>query len=1152
MRILARSLFALALATGAVLNATAADDLTRLLRFPATNGNQIVFSYAGQLYTVGVQGGTARRLTSGPGYAIFPRFSADGTQLAFTAQYDGNTEVYVMPAEGGVPKRLTYTATLGRDDLSDRMGPNNIVMTWKNTAPEVAFRSRMRSTNDFIGQLYTVGLNAELPRQLPVPRGGFLSFSPDDTKMAYNQVFREFRTWKRYRGGMADDVWIFDLKTGAIEDITNNPAQDIIPMWAPDNHIYFISDRTGRFNLYAYDLATKQTKQLTQFTDFDLKFPSLGKGGIVFEQAGYVWHFDLATQQARRVPIAVKEDFAIARPEIKHVSEYVTGVKPSPDGKRAVVVARGEVFSVPAQHGAVRNLTNTSGAHERDASWSPDGRWIAYLSDQTGENEVWIRSQDGKGAPRQITRDADTYYFAPLWSPDSRKLLWADRKLRLRFVDIETKAVTLVAQAKDFEITDRTWSPDSQWIAYVLPEKEGFNVRNDYGRLRLYSLATQATHDVTDGWFNVNTPSFSDDGKYLLVASARDFNPTYGDLEFNTIYQNMERVYVFALANDTPSPLKPRSDEVALSEEEKPKTPEKREPKSPDVTVGEPKHDRPAADKKDEDKDHADTAATDDDKSRDKSKAPKKRPAAATKVDFDGLGDRLVGLPITPAYYSALTMIGDKIFYIRVLNDNDDGEEGESPQARGVLLMYDLKERKETELLDHVSDAAFTFDGKKVLISQDKEHAIIDLPTAKTEIKDKEKLDLSGLEMTLDRAAEWKQMFDEGWRQMRDFFYVPNMHGVDWPAVHRQYAALLPYVHHRNDLTYIMGEMIAELNVGHAYVGGGDRVHSAPRIKTGLLGAELSRDRASGAYRIDRILPGENWQTKTRSPLTEMGVNAKVGDYILAVNGQPTRDLANIYAALLDKDGKQVTLRLNHRPVDAGARDVVVIPIADEAPLYYYDWVQHNIAHVSERSGGKVGYIHIPDMGPEGLNEFAKHFYPQLTKKALIIDVRGNGGGNVSAQVIERLHRQLIAWNVYRGTTPFTNPDATFAGPLVCLEDEFSASDGDIFPFRFKALHMGKVIGKRTWGGVVGIRGTLPFSDGGMMTRPEFTFYSLDGSHWEVEGHGVDPDIVVANDPAKEFRGEDQQLDRAITEALIDLKTQEVKTPPPPPAPVKR
>ncbi|PTY00078.1 S41 family peptidase [Opitutus sp. ER46] len=1136
MRTSVRTFCALAVMASALLPLRAADDSTRLLRFPTTNGNQIVFSYAGQLYTVGVDGGVARRLTDGPGYAVFPRFSADGSQLAFTAQYDGNTEVYVMPAEGGVPKRLTYTATLGRDDLSDRMGPNNIVMAWKNTANEIAFRSRMRSTNDFIGQLYTVGIDADLPKQIPVPRGGFLSYSPDDTKMAYNRIFREFRTWKRYKGGMADDVWVFDFKTGAVENISNNDAQDIIPMWAPTNRIYYISERTGRFNLFAYDLATKQTRQVTKFTDYDIKFPSIGKGGIVFEQAGYVWFFDLKTEQARRVPISVKEDFALARPEIKRVNDSISRVRPSPDGKRAVVGARGEVFTVPAKHGPVRNLTETSGVHERDAVWSPDGRWIAYISDQTGENEIWIRPQDGKGPAQQITRNADTYYYPATWSPDSRKLMFTDRMARLRYVDIETKEITLVEQATEFEINDFDWSPDSKWIAYVLPEKEGFNVRNDYGRLRLYSLESKQAQDLTDGWFNVSSPKFSEDGKFLAIASARDFDATYGNLEFNHIYVDMERVYLFTLAKDTDSPFKPRSDEVALGDEDKAKDEKKDAEAKPADASAKPEVAKANGAEK------SDAAADKDDKKSDKKKKP-----VVVKVDFEGLSDRLVGLPVTPANYNVVHVSGDKVYYVR-MSAMDAGEPG---RPRGTFCLYDTKERKETELLSGVSGVTFTADGKKVLIAQRREYAIVDAPSAKVEIKEKDKLDLSGLTMNLDRAAEWKQIFDESWRQMRDFFYVPNMHGVDWPAIHDKYAALVPYVRHRNDLTYVIGEMISELSVGHAYVGGGDRQNTAPRIKTGLLGAEFSRDPASGAYRIDHIIRGENWQTQTRSPLTEIGVNAKEGEYVLAVNGKPVREMPNLYAALLDTVGKQVTLRLNAKPTDEGARDVVVVPIADEAPLYYYQEVQNRIAYVNQKTGGKVGYIHIPDMGPEGLNEFAKHFYPQLTKKALIIDVRGNGGGNVSAQVIERLRRQIVGWNVYRGAKPFTNPDATPMGPMIALCNEFSASDGDIFPFRFQKLKLGKVVGKRTWGGVVGIRGSLPFTDGGTLMRPEFTFYSVDGKRWEVEGHGVVPDIIVDNDPTREFKGEDQQLDRAIAEIMEELKTKEVTIPPVPPAPVK-
>ena len=581
MRILfSRTLLALFSITSLLLPASIASaqnlpDTTRLLRFPTTDDRKIVFCYAGELYTVAKDGGVARRLTSGPGYSSFPRFSPDGTQLAFTSQYDGNTEVYVMPGEGGVPKRLTTSATLGRDDISDRMGPNNIVMTWENTKPLIVFRSRMKSFNDFIGQLFTVGMDAELPQQLPVPRGGFVSFSPDDSKMAFNRVFREFRTWKHYRGGMADDVWIYDFKTGATENLTNNPAQDICPMWGPDNHIYFISDRDGRMNLFSIDLASKQTKQLTTFKDFDIKFPSIGKGSIVFEQAGYIWRYDLASGQATPLPIEVKEDFASGRPALVDASKHTESISLAPDGERAIVVARGDLFSVPAKDGAPRNLTKTSNAHERDAVWSPDGKWIAYNSDATGENELYVRSQDGKGEPQQITSGADTYYYHAIWSPDSKKLLWSDRLQRLRSVDVGTKLVTQIDQDKYGEIESYDWSPDSQWVAYSRPEE------NDLSKVYLYSIANKKSVAVTDDWYAAGNVRFSDDGKYLLLASSRDFKPTFGEQEFENVYVDMDRVYLVTLAKETESPLAPRSDEVGKAEKkEKEKEKEAGEKKS--------------------------------------------------------------------------------------------------------------------------------------------------------------------------------------------------------------------------------------------------------------------------------------------------------------------------------------------------------------------------------------------------------------------------------------------------------------------------------------------------------------------------------------------------------------------------------------------
>ncbi|HEY2711581.1 MAG TPA: S41 family peptidase [Chthoniobacterales bacterium] len=1078
---------------------------TRLLRFPTTNGEQIVFCYAGELYTVSKDGGTARRLTSGPGYSSFPHFSPDGKQLAFTSQYDGNTEVYVMPGEGGEPKRLTTTATLSRDDISDRMGPNNIVMGWANTQPEVIFRSRRTSFNSFIGDLETVGMDAELPKELPVPRGGFTSFSTDDSKMAFNRVFREFRTWKHYRGGMADDVWIYDFKTQETENLTNNPAQDICPMWGPDNHIYFLSDRDGRMNLFSIDLASKQSKQLTNFKDFDIKFPTISKDSIVFEEAGYIWRYDLASGKAAPVPIDVKEDFASGRSQFLDASKHTEGVDLAPDGQRAIVVARGDLFSVPAKNGTARALTKTSNAHERDAVWSPDGKWIAYNSDESGENELYVRSQDGKGQPQQVTKGADTYYYQPIWSPDSKKLLWSDRLQRLRYVDVASKALTEVASDKVGEFESYDWSPDSQWIAWSQPED------NFQPRVYLYSVASKRSVPVTDDWYGSGRVAFSDDGKYLMLSSGRDFKPTFAEEQFEAVYLDQQRIYLVTLSKDTESPLAPKSDEVGKAEK-KDKEGEKDK------------------DKKDE-------------------KKEEKRKPVTVKVDTDGIQNRIVGLEITPANYKDIRLVDGRVFYLRrTVGDNtgeDDEEEGPGNQ-KWHLCSYSLEDRKETVLGD-VNSYQISFDGKKMLVKIDKDYSIIDLPKDKLETKD-HKLDLSGLNVMANRHAEWKQIYYEAWRQMRDFFYSPTMNGVDWKALRDKYAALLPYVNHRNDLTYLIGELIGELNNGHSYVAGGERPET-PRIKLGLLGAELSRDPASHAYRIDRILPGENWDDENRSPLTAIGLNLKAGDYILAVNGTPVSTLPNIYDALIGTAGKQVILRVNSKPADDGARDVTVVPTADESPLYYLDWVQHNIEYVNKKTNDRVGYVHIPDMGQPGLDEFTKRYFPQIKKKGLIVDVRGNGGGFVSPLVIERLRRALVMVEMSRNGTAQPNPPQTFLGPMVTLINEFSASDGDIFPYRFKTLGLGKLIGKRTWGGVIGIRNSLPFIDGGQLFKPEFAPYSKEGKGWIIESHGVDPDIVVDNDPAKEFKGIDQQLDRAIDEVQEEMKTKGYELPPIPPFP---
>lgn len=1061
-----------------------AQDEARILRFPTIHGNNIVFSYAGDLYTVPANGGTARKLTNDIGYEMFAKYSPDGRTIAFTGQYDGNTEVYTIPSEGGIPNRVTYTATLDRDDVSDRMGPNNIVMGWRDNST-IVLRSRWIEFNDFKGQLFTVPVDGGLLEQLPLPRGGFCSYSPDASKLAYNRVFREFRTWKRYRGGQADDIWIYDFKTKTIENITNNPSQDIIPMWA-GNKIYFISDRDQRMNLFSYDLTTKETKKLTDFSQFDIKFPSAGNNAIVFENGGYIYKHDLTSGKTDKVQIFINEDYVSGRGGLIDVSKNISNYEISPDGNRALFGARGEIFTVPAKYGNTRNLTNTSGVHERNSKWSPDGKSIAYISDVSGEDEIYIMAQDGKSSPIKLTDGDKNYKYQVLWSPDSKKIMWADREQRLQFVDVESKDVTLIAESDVFEFNSYNWSPDSKWIAFSNPEAEVMT------KVKIYSLETKKTLDITDGWYSSYSPVFSSDGKYIYFVSSRSFSPKYSQTEWNHIYQDMAKIYMVTLAKDTKSPFEPKSDEVEIKDTTKKKDEKDKKDKDDKVTV---------------------------------------------KVDEDGIQSRILELPVSASNYFNLTSVGDKIYYQR----NGSGD------SKTKLFLYELTKQKETEL-GEINSYEISDDQKKMLVSQNGSYAIIDLPSSKIEIKDK--LSLSDMKMNLDRYAEWKQIFNECWRQMRDFFYAPNMHGVDWEGIRANYEPLLKHVNHRMDLTYVLGEMIGELNAGHAYVGGGD-YPKAERIKLGLLGAQIEKDQSSGYFRIKKILAGNNWDNNTRSPLTEIGVDVKEGDYIIEINGKPANKLTNIYSELINTAGKQVDLTVNSSAKKEGSRESVIVPTGNEQPLYYLNWVQNNIDKVTKATDGKVGYIHIPDMGVSGLNEFVKYYYPQLRKKALIIDVRGNGGGNVSPMIVERLRRLPAMIDIARNSITNFNPGGTHVGPKVTLLDEFSASDGDIFPYRFRHYKLGKLIGKRSWGGVVGIRGSLPIVDGGFLNRPEFSRYDLEGKEWVMEGYGVDPDIYVDNDPATEFEGTDQQLNRAIEEVMNELKNNPVKLPEPPPYPDK-
>ena len=1064
----------LLMASLAALSITAQADEGRLLRFPGTNGQEVAFSYAGDIYTVPITGGTAHRLTSHKGYEAFARYSPDGRKIAFTGQYDGNTEVYVMPAQGGEPRRITFTASNPRDDWGDRMGPNNITMTWTPDGKGVIYRNRI--SDSFDGKLWCAPIDGGMSQQLPLPEGGFCSYNADGSKMAYNRVFREFRTWKYYKGGMADDIWIYDNNAKTVTNITDNIAQDIDPMWIGDE-IYYMSDRDGRMNIFVYNTVTGATHKVTDFTEYDVKFASCGGGKIVFENAGYLYVLDPATKRSDKITVYLNSENSFAREEQRKVKEYLTGASLAPDGSRLVVSARGEVFDVPAKHGVTRNITHTPGVHERNAMWSPDGKNIAYISDQTGETEIWMRPVDSDKAI-QMTKDNDTYIRDLQWSPDGSHIVYTDRKNRMILLNVKTQALKTLVQDEMGEIPTPSFSPDGKWLTYY---RQG---SNEYGVVYLYNIAEGKEYPVTDRWYDSNSPEFSKDGKYLIFASSRDFNPVYSSIEWNFAYREMEGIYLVMLSKDTPSPFLPKDDQVNAGG---------------DQTKGDP------------------ADASKGKKGKESAKAEGNAPVV--RIDIDGIADRIVKVPVGTGSYGNFVCDGSHLWY----------------SGRGSVRMYDFAEQKD-ELIAERAHMMASPDGKTALYMKGDNLYIAPISPRKAELN--EAINLDDMIATVNYDQEWNQIFNEAWRAYRDGFYLENMHGVDWQAMHDKYAALLPYVKNRLDLTYVIGGMIGELAVGHAYVDGGDHI-KADQHNIGMLGAEM--EAVASGYKITKILRGAPDRETLRSPLLEPGMNVKEGDVITAVDGVPTQGVSNIYTLLRDKADVMTELTIN------GNRKVVVKPIQDEYPLYHYEWVQHNIDYVSEKTGGRVGYVYIPDMGPEGLREFSRYFFAQTDKEALIVDDRGNGGGNISPMVIERLLRQPYRMTMYRGSNyNGTVPERTLYGPKVLLVNKYSASDGDLFPWSFKENKIGPVIGTRSWGGIVGISGSLPYMDGTDIRVPFFTNYDTRGN-WIVENHGVDPDIIVDNDPVMEFNGIDQQLDKAIEVILEQLKDRQPmpKTPAP-------
>jgi len=1084
----------------------------RLMRFADIYKDKIVFSSGGDLWLVASSGGVARRITTDPGLELFPKFSPDGKWIAFTGQYDGNFNVYVMPAEGGEPKQLTFEPDV--TSVPERMGPNNQVINWMPDGQHILFLSRRDTFNDWFGRLFTVSVDGGLPARLPIDKGGLTSFSPDGNKIAYNRIFRNFRTWKRYTGGMAQDIAIYDFQNKTYERITDYPGTDTYPMWHGDT-IYFGSDRgpERRINIYSYSLKTKQTRQLTDFKDYDVDWPSLGPDAIVFSNGGYLYTFDLKSQKAKKLTVYLPGDRGLARPHWANVARNVTDFNISPEGNRAVLTARGDIFTVPAKDGSIRNLTQTPGIREKYATWSPDSKWIAYLSDRSGEDEIYITPPDGMGKEIRITNDGKMTRMPPRWSPDSKKLLFADKDLHLFYVDIEQKTPVLIDQGKYFDLTEYVWSPDSKWVAYTKQEENNFNT------ILLYSLADKKITPVTTSFNNSSSPTFDPAGKYLFFVSQRDYNEVLGVYDFEFANPKADRVYVVTLRADLPSPFAPKSDEGG---------------KKPD-----------------------ESADKDKDKAGEKDKKEAEDITKTFRIDLAGIENRVVALPMPPASMMELQAGKNGIYYS---TSAVRGLSGPLPGEQPAIHVYDLKERKDSVLLPGAASFEVSFDGSKLLYSgpgaggsddddnptpRGRTFGIIDAKPSDSAHKVGDgALNLASLSMHVDPRAEWKQMFNEAWRQERDFFFTASMNGVDWPRERERYAALLPYAANRYDITYLLGEMLGELANSHTYAGGGDYPNLHP-VNLGLLGVDYELDAASGLYRIKKIYPGENWDAGLRSPLTEPGVVVKEGDYLIAVNGRELKAPQAPSELFINTAGETVTLTVNSSPTAAGARNVLVKPIASEYALRQLDMINTNRRKVEQATGGRIGYIYIPDMEGDGLNEFVKQFFPQVRKEGLIIDVRYNGGGFVDQIIFERLRRILAGMDSARNFASGTIPDVVFNGSMACITNAYAASDGDIFSYYFKKYHLGPLIGMRTWGGVRGIRGFQPLLDGGYITRPEFSVYGLD-SKWVIENYGVAPDIEIDNTPDLVMKGQDPQLEKAIEVVMKAIKDHPKHLPPRP------
>jgi tricorn protease len=1060
-----------------------AQEPTKLLRQPGISATSIVFVYGGDLWTVPRTGGTARRLTANPSIKRYPKYSPDGKWIAFTGNYDGNSDVYIIPAEGGEPKRLTWHPF-----------PDEVV-GWTPDGKAVLFRSLRTSFHSRAPKFFTVPVTGGLETELPLPEAIGGSFSPDSTKIAYNRIDKEGSPWKwkRYRGGAQSYVSIYDLAAKKYSEIPHEAATDLNPMWI-GSKIYFASDRMGTANIFSYDTNSKKIAQLTKYTDYDVKWPSMGPDAIVYEQGGVLNVFDIKTSKATPINIQANSDLPATRPGLRRVENLIQGFGLSPTGTRALFDARGDVFSVPAKKGETRDLTNTPGVREINATWSPDGKYIAYLSDKSGEYELYFRPQDGSGDETRITTDGHVYRFGPVWSPDSKTLLYTDATSRLWTVSIADKKPVEIDRDEFQQLQPGIFSPDSKWIVYTKAAK------NNNGRIVLYSVDRKKVTVVSDGRYNDTSPAFDTTGKYLFFLSDRNFTPTQYAPETNINFENVTGIYALALSKDTANPLAPESDEEKPKED--PPAPKADAPKPDAAKPDAPKPAAPAASKPE------------------------------TKIELDGLYDRIIALPVPPGNYAQLTAGANKAFYLSVAIAQGAGT--------GTLIQFDLTSRTAAPIIAGIGGYDINPAGTKILYgAPGSTFGIID--AAPGQAVGAGRLNLA-LEMRVDPRAEWKEIFTDAWRFERDFFYDPNMRGMDWKGIGDRYAKLIPYVAHRDDLTYILEELQGELSTSHAFVNGLPTA-GAPQVNVGLLGVDYEADQ--GYYRFKRIYEGENWDPTARSPLREPGVNVKEGEYLIAVNGNPVKTDMNPYAAFEGLAGKTVVLKINSKPSPDGAREVKVRPIGQELNLRYTAWVEGNRKRVEQATGGRVAYIHVPSTADSGITGFGRGFYSQTDKDAVIVDERYNDGGYIPDFFVEKLARQLLTVVSARIGGDQKFPPAGIYGPKVMLANEWAGSGGDAFPAFFREANLGPIIGKRTAGGLVGINGGKALMDGGGIATPSFGLWSPKDGKWIAENHGIDPDIEVSNTPDRTVLGEDPQLQKAIEVIMDQLKKN-------PPKPLKR